>query len=148
VVNREYRCNKCGTGGVKLWRDYGTPFHWDLWCVDCACAADPERGIDPATVREDGTRISETHVLPKRGNRSGLITGVATFKGEVVPRWLNEDFELKHDVTDQLGWYVPAIPVDAATDHEAPEAYWGYTSVDMDDGRWWRDQPLRAAVLA
>jgi hypothetical protein len=35
------------------------------------------------------------------------------------------------DRTDQIGWYVPAIPVEDA------KAYWGYTSVPFFGCKWW-----------
>lgn len=53
----EYACKGCGVKYVKLWRDYGTPSHWDLWCVDCAC--DKSDDISASSVRADGTRPAE-----------------------------------------------------------------------------------------
>lgn len=38
--------------------------------------------------------------------------------------------------TDQIGWYVPAIPVE-----EEEESYWGYTSVPPDGVTWWKNLP-------
>jgi len=37
--------------------------------------------------------------------------------------------------TDNIGWYVPAIPV------PGDDTYWGYTSVPPDGATWWRKLP-------
>lgn len=42
--------------------------------------------------------------------------------------------------TDQIGWYVPAVP------DEEGVGYWGYTSVPDAGVAWWRALPLRLAV--
>jgi len=36
---------------------------------------------------------------------------------------------------DQIGWYVPAIPV------EGQNTYWGYSSVPDEGVKWWRGLP-------
>lgn len=46
-----------------------------------------------------------------------------------APRWGNR--------TDQLGWYVPAVP------DEEGVSYWGYTSVPDAGVKWWRQLPNR-----
>lgn len=43
-----------------------------------------------------------------------------------------EDNDLR---TDQIGWYVPAIP------DEEGEGYWGYTSVASEGVVWWKNLP-------
>ena len=42
----------------------------------------------------------------------------------------------KH-MTDQIGWYVPAVP------DEQGIGYWGYTSVPQAGVDWWKRLPLR-----
>ena len=37
--------------------------------------------------------------------------------------------------TDQIGWYVPAVPV------EEGDGFWGYTSVPQAGCDWWKDLP-------
>jgi hypothetical protein len=39
--------------------------------------------------------------------------------------------------TDQIGWYVPAVPVD--------DTFWGYTSIPDDGIAWWKALPTLAA---
>jgi len=46
----------------------------------------------------------------------------------------------KHGRTDQIGWWVPAVPVDGE-----PGAYWGYTSVPPEGIAWWRALPTMPA---
>ena len=41
------------------------------------------------------------------------------------------------DRTDQIGFYVPAIPV------EGMNSYWGYTSIPKAGCKWWDSLPLR-----
>lgn len=41
----------------------------------------------------------------------------------------------KYGFTDQIGWYVPAIP------DEEGAGYWGYTSVPEAGIKWWRALP-------
>lgn len=144
-MTRPYACEGCGASGVKLWRDYGTPFHWDLWCVDCACAkSDPEKPIDPATVAEDGTRVS--HVRFVLANEFGGPVMVE-FDGPVPKeRYLGTynamTVERREETSDQLGWYVPAIQ-----SHDDPDVYWGYSSwTEERKGDWdaWAALPLRA----
>lgn len=140
MTNRAYECHKCFVKGVKLWRDYGTPFHWDLWCVDCACAQSDGK-IDPATVRDDGTRIRETHIADMGGRV------LATIEGPTTISYVSESrAQVREVTTDQLGWYVPAIPSDGPK--EAPDGYWGYSSVTdhSDDYEWWLALPLRQAA--
>lgn len=44
--------------------------------------------------------------------------------------------------TDQIGWYVPAVPDPSL----APtRAWWGYTSVPPEGVRWWKSLPTRRA---
>ena len=38
--------------------------------------------------------------------------------------------------SDQVGWYLPAVPTT-----EGPESYWGYTSVPDDRVKWWKELP-------
>lgn len=40
--------------------------------------------------------------------------------------------------TDQIGWYVPAVP------DEEGLGYWGYTSVPVEGVAWWRSLPTRS----
>jgi hypothetical protein len=141
VTARRYECHKCNANVVKLWRDYGTPFHWDLWCVDCACTADPDKQIDPATIRDDGTRVSRTYLID-----STTGSAFVEFDGEVHPKHVWGTVEVRHETTDTLGWYVPAVPSEGPK--ETPAAYWGYTSYDPRDYEWWAQQPLRALVTA
>lgn len=42
--------------------------------------------------------------------------------------------------TDQIGWMVPAIPVDGE-----PDSYWGYTSVPEAPAAWWEQLPTYSA---
>lgn len=42
--------------------------------------------------------------------------------------------------TDQIGWYVPAVPT------EANDTYWGYTSVPEAGVRWWKNLPTRHEI--
>lgn len=42
--------------------------------------------------------------------------------------------------TDQIGWFVPAVPCE-----EDPTNYWGYTSVPQDGVNWWKNIPTRKA---
>lgn len=39
------------------------------------------------------------------------------------------------DSTDQIGWYVPAVP------DEEGEGFWGYISVPQEGVQWWRQLP-------
>ncbi len=41
----------------------------------------------------------------------------------------------RHRQTDQIGWYVPAVPT------EEGGAYWGYTSVPRPGYDWWMALP-------
>ena len=43
----------------------------------------------------------------------------------------------EHGRTDQIGWYVPAVP------DEEGVGYWGYTSVPDSGVRWWRKLPTK-----
>jgi hypothetical protein len=43
--------------------------------------------------------------------------------------------------TDQIGWYVPAVP------HDEPGMYWGYSEVPADGVAWWRSLPTRPLEL-
>lgn len=45
-------------------------------------------------------------------------------------------FEGTAHTTDQIGWYVPAVPTEEGT------GYWGYTSVPDDGIAWWQNLPL------
>lgn len=148
---RRYVCHKCGVGGVKLWRDYGMPFHWDLWCVDCACARTggtySSEAVDPATIRPDGTRVTETHFFDT-GTRAMLIA----FKGAVPPcETTAKHVERRDAITDTIGWRSPAIPVEAADKNTHPDAYWGYSSWSEENDKdfvWWQEQPLRRETPA
>ena len=44
---------------------------------------------------------------------------------------------LPGDKTDNIGWLVPAIPV------EGQDTYWGYTSVPQEGCDWWYGLPNR-----
>jgi hypothetical protein len=48
----------------------------------------------------------------------------------------------KHDGSDGIGWYVPAVPT------EENDTYWGYTSVPDMGVYWWNSLPLVAERLA
>lgn len=39
--------------------------------------------------------------------------------------------------TDQIGWYIPACPVDGE------DTYWGYSSTPASSYTWWLHQPVR-----
>lgn len=41
--------------------------------------------------------------------------------------------------TDQLGSYIPAVPITPTTEDE----YWGYTSVPSDMVQWWKALPSK-----
>lgn len=41
------------------------------------------------------------------------------------------------DRSDQIGWYVPAVP------DEEGAGYWGYTSVPQEGVNWWKQLPTR-----
>ena len=43
-------------------------------------------------------------------------------------------------LTDQIGWYVPAVP------SESGASYWGYTTVPANAVAWWRRLPTRAPL--
>ena len=53
----EYKCSKCGTSGVKLWRDYEDT---DLLCVKCAAKI---KGIPFTDVDEEGLHRAEYGVI-------------------------------------------------------------------------------------
>lgn len=46
----------------------------------------------------------------------------------------------EHGVSDQIGWLVPAVPVDQLT--EQVESFWGYTTVPPTGVWWWQCLPL------
>ncbi|MDD4382130.1 MAG: hypothetical protein PHE21_02175 [Candidatus Dojkabacteria bacterium] len=54
------------------------------------------------------------------------------------PSKINSEGMLESDLglTDQIGWYVPAVP------DEEGFGYWGYTSVPQEGVIWWRNLPL------
>ena len=47
-----------------------------------------------------------------------------------------------HGETDQIGWFVPAVPTEHLTDGELPKgaSFWGYTSVPEEAAIWWRTE--------
>lgn len=140
-MTRPYACKGCGATGVKLWRDYGTPFHWDLWCVDCACAKTggeySSETIDPALIQEDGARVTYTHYFDKT-TRLGLLS----VKGAVDEDSYVPSIEKRVETSDSIGWRVPAIQ-----SQDDPDVYWGYSSwTEERKGDWdaWAALPLRA----
>lgn len=48
--------------------------------------------------------------------------------------------EVFGDRTDQIGWMVPAVPVD--------DTFWGYSAVPREACAWWRALPTRIAQLS
>lgn len=76
VIPKNYVCNKCGTAGVKLWRQYQTFLnHIELMC--CCCAA-KDQDKDISDIGADGRSTSET------GNKNSTI-------GWLVPAVPTED---------------------------------------------------------
>lgn len=47
----------------------------------------------------------------------------------------------RYGTTDQIGWFVPAVPMEGIGD-----GYWGYTSVPDIGVAWWWQLPLRDAA--
>ena len=41
--------------------------------------------------------------------------------------------------SDQIGWYVPAVPCETT---EGDSGWWGYTAFPERGCRWWRELPL------
>lgn len=148
MADRKYECHKCHVNGVKLWRDYGMPFHWDLWCVDCACAATgnakSSAKIDPASVRDDGSRVSSVRFVLANEFGGPIMVRFDCDVPEASYLGKHGDMQVdrREEVSDSLGWRVPAVPSDGPKD--APDAYWGYTSTESEDYAWWVAQPLRA----
>lgn len=62
-------------------------------------------------------------------------SGVSTQLLDADGRLPLESYE--RELTDQIGRYVPAVPVKDARE----ETYWGYTSVPEDMCEWWRKLP-------
>lgn len=114
VPPAEYHCGKCGTLGVKLWRDYQTFLNYQsLLCADCACAEQNNSERTFTVADGDGGRaiVSATYTPDKHG--------------------------LSGPGGDQIGWRVPAVPTqDGST-------YWSYTSVPDGGVAWWFSLPLR-----
>lgn len=52
---------------------------------------------------------------------------------------INSDgrYQSEMGATDQIGWYVPAVP------DEEGSGYWGYTSVPQAGVVWWRKLPSK-----
>lgn len=57
---------------------------------------------------------------------------------------MGEDGKYSSDlgVTDQIGWYVPAVP------DEEGFGFWGYTSVPEEGVNWWRNLPTFSFYLS
>lgn len=52
-------------------------------------------------------------------------------------RTMTDDECSPGSTTDQIGWYVPAVP------DEEGRNYWGYSSVPPEGCVWWRNLPTR-----
>lgn len=77
-----YRCDTCGAGNCKLWREYNTFLgHQTLYCVDCAGKAQKKDVSD----------------LDARGRRL-LVGDDARYAASADMR------------SDQIGWLIPAVP--------------------------------------
>lgn len=114
MVPTFYKCEKCFKTNCKLWRDYqGCE---NLFCADCCIRLQLKNGTSSVLPR----LIAEGKlVVPD----SGPIQGMSP--------------DGKLDDCDQLGWYVPAVPV-----NNSDREFWGYTSVPQSSVEWWKNLPL------
>lgn len=106
-----YACAACGKQGVKLWRPY-------------QCSPD-----DFFCIRHFSEETDDARVGPVDGEQMPP-PGVEYVSDETLER-------VKGGLTDQLGWWVPAIPM-----LETEGACWGYTSVPGDRVEWWKGLPF------
>lgn len=113
LAPKNYKCNACKVHGVKLWREYQT-FSPQLLCAECAI--------------KDQTTGSTT------------ISKLAA-KGTIVVDADGMHLDEYGDRSDQIGWYVPAVP------DEEGVGYWGYTSVPQAGVEWWKQLPTKEKVI-
>ncbi len=131
-VPKDYVCCDCGAKGVKLWHDcYTHDKHQPLRCLPCTCS---EQG-KVRTPTEDGCSLYEEkrHMYRTAGMESNRWKQYNPDEGlpsDAVETkvWRNE--------TDQIGWFVPAVPT------EKNDAYWAYTAVPAEACEWWYNLPF------
>lgn len=122
-----YACARCGRAGCKLWREYQTILSAQtLLCGACALA-DQEKSIrdERAVPRPLSSAESPSPSEPP-----------IDAEGYRVNKY--------GDKTDQIGWYIPAVPTIGLLPGWAlhPDAnFWGYTSVPPEAVAWWRAMP-------
>lgn len=104
-VPSSYHCHECRATGIKLWREY-VACQPKLLCAECAIKDQSRPGISSLANSEKVI----IDIFGMRDNGHGMRT-------------------------DQIGWYVPAVPT------EDNETYWGYTSVPQAGCKWWRTLP-------
>jgi len=101
----EYKCGICGVTGCKLWREYGMMRVY-LACAPCAAKAGKR---DISTIDALGMRETPEY--------SWAVPGDPSYR------------------SDQIGWYVPAVPADDQG------SMWGATSTPMDAYERWQKLP-------
>lgn len=108
---KKYKCAACKITGIKLWREYQT-FSPQLLCAECAIKDQAD---------------------PKASSSFSKLAAA----GKVVVDAEGKHVDQHGDRSDQIGWYVPAVP------DEEGAGYWGYTSVPQNGVNWWKQLPTR-----
>ncbi len=57
--------------------------------------------------------------------------------GDELPQVRESLQQVGHDLTDQVGGLIPAVPT------KENDTFWGYTSVPQDRVEWWYSLPIR-----
>jgi len=126
-----YKCSKCGATGVKLWHDVLD--HQSLLCLRCTC----EDQNKVRTPSEDGRSLytEKIHYWYRSASMSpNHWSGYDPTKG--IPSDA-VDIRSEQERTNQIGWYVPAVPTKDDTFFDSTsEPKFGYD--------WWASLPFLA----
>ena len=119
-----YTCSTCEKKGVKLWREYQTFLeHQSLSCADCALQRAARNNKDGRGARYEGPVSADGHVTV-------FFSTCGGGDGDAVGR-----------PTDQIGWLVPAVPM------ENGKTFWSYCAVPDDGVEWWQRLPSSSPPL-
>ena len=128
-IPKDYICSNCKIKGIRLWRmSYSSEIN--LLCLKCA-------------EKNQNSYCKYSYCSPKiiwqhqeMWNKYAEDNSMKLDTEE--KRNLSKAY--RHAISDQIGWYVPAVPDETLT------TYYGYTSVPQPGVDWWERLPLRLQV--